>query len=70
MRSLLSLAHCHGGILGTAWHMVLTTLQVSFTCKSIRFDVRSQTDKRLSIQAVIKVLLNLGVSLSDFSHFV
>lgn len=27
MRSLLSLAHCHGGILGTAWHMVLTTLQ-------------------------------------------
>lgn len=27
MRSLLSLAHCHGSILGTAWHMVLTTLQ-------------------------------------------
>jgi len=67
MRSLLSLAHCHGGILGTAWHMVLTTLQVSF--KSIRFDVRSQTDKRLSKQALIKVLLNLGVSLLDCSHF-
>lgn len=27
MRALLSLAHCHGGILGTAWHLVLTTLQ-------------------------------------------
>ncbi|VDI56064.1 Hypothetical predicted protein, partial [Mytilus galloprovincialis] len=27
MRSLLSVAHCHGGILGTAWHLVLTTLQ-------------------------------------------
>ncbi|KAK3700698.1 hypothetical protein QZH41_015645 [Actinostola sp. cb2023] len=27
MRSILSLAHCHGGILGTAWHMVLITLQ-------------------------------------------
>ncbi|GFN84285.1 protein mon2 homolog, partial [Plakobranchus ocellatus] len=28
MRALLSLAHCHGDILGTAWHLVLTTLQV------------------------------------------
>lgn len=28
MRALLSLAHCHGGILGTSWHLVLTTLQV------------------------------------------
>jgi len=27
MRSLLTIAHCHGGILGNAWHMVLTTLQ-------------------------------------------
>ncbi|CAI9729658.1 protein MON2 homolog isoform X2 [Octopus vulgaris] len=27
MRALLSVAHCHGGILGTAWHLVLTTLQ-------------------------------------------
>lgn len=27
MRALLSLAHCHGTILGTAWHLVLTTLQ-------------------------------------------
>ncbi|EDO31510.1 predicted protein [Nematostella vectensis] len=27
MRALLSLAHCHGSILGTAWHMVLITLQ-------------------------------------------
>ena len=27
MRALLSLAHCHGGILGSAWHLVLTTLQ-------------------------------------------
>ncbi|XP_053377564.1 protein MON2 homolog isoform X3 [Mercenaria mercenaria] len=27
MRSLLAVAHCHGGILGTAWHLVLTTLQ-------------------------------------------
>lgn len=27
MRSILVLAHCHGSILGTAWHMVLTTLQ-------------------------------------------
>lgn len=27
MRALLSLAHCHGDILGTAWHLVLTTLQ-------------------------------------------
>ncbi|XP_076369562.1 mon2 homolog, regulator of endosome-to-Golgi trafficking isoform X2 [Tachypleus tridentatus] len=27
MRSILSLAHCHGSILGTAWHLVLTTLQ-------------------------------------------
>lgn len=27
MRALLSLAHCHGGILGTSWHLVLTTLQ-------------------------------------------
>ena len=67
MRSLLSLAHCHGGILGTAWHMVLTTLQVRF--KSIRFDVRSQAHKGLSMQALIKVVLNLAVSFSDFSHF-
>ncbi|CAH1264447.1 MON2 [Branchiostoma lanceolatum] len=29
MRSLLDMAHCHGPILGTAWHLVLTTLQVS-----------------------------------------
>ncbi|XP_052779500.1 protein MON2 homolog isoform X2 [Mya arenaria] len=27
MRSLLCVAHCHGGILGSAWHLVLTTLQ-------------------------------------------
>lgn len=27
MRSLLAVAHCHGDILGTAWHLVLTTLQ-------------------------------------------
>ncbi|XP_074659312.1 protein MON2 homolog [Tubulanus polymorphus] len=27
MRSILSVAHCHGGILGNAWHLVLTTLQ-------------------------------------------
>lgn len=27
MRALLSLAHCHGSILGTSWHLVLTTLQ-------------------------------------------
>ncbi|XP_075218459.1 mon2 homolog, regulator of endosome-to-Golgi trafficking isoform X2 [Lycorma delicatula] len=27
MRALLSLAHCHGAILGTSWHLVLTTLQ-------------------------------------------
>ena len=27
MRAILSLAHCHGSILGTAWHLVLTTLQ-------------------------------------------
>lgn len=27
MRSILGLAHCHGGILGTAWHLILTTLQ-------------------------------------------
>ncbi|XP_014213732.1 protein MON2 homolog isoform X2 [Copidosoma floridanum] len=27
MRALLLLAHCHGSILGTAWHLVLTTLQ-------------------------------------------
>lgn len=28
MRAILALAHCHGAILGTAWHLVLTTLQV------------------------------------------
>ncbi|ELU04807.1 hypothetical protein CAPTEDRAFT_201502 [Capitella teleta] len=28
MRAILSLAHCHGSILGSAWHQVLTTLQV------------------------------------------
>uniref|UniRef100_A0A1B0CMD8 Protein MON2 homolog n=1 Tax=Lutzomyia longipalpis TaxID=7200 RepID=A0A1B0CMD8_LUTLO len=27
MRSLLHLAHCHGGLLGTSWHIVLATLQ-------------------------------------------
>lgn len=27
MRALLVLAHCHGSILGTAWHLVLATLQ-------------------------------------------
>ncbi|XP_015915930.1 protein MON2 homolog isoform X2 [Parasteatoda tepidariorum] len=27
MRAVLSLAHCHGSVLGTAWHLVLTTLQ-------------------------------------------
>ncbi|CAG2057482.1 unnamed protein product, partial [Timema podura] len=27
MRALLVLAHCHGSILGNAWHSVLTTLQ-------------------------------------------
>ncbi|XP_055644206.1 protein MON2 homolog [Toxorhynchites rutilus septentrionalis] len=27
MRSVLHLAHCHGGILGSSWHIVLTTLQ-------------------------------------------
>lgn len=29
MRALLHLAHCHGCILGTAWHIVLTTIQHS-----------------------------------------
>lgn len=28
MRALLILAHCHGSILGSSWHLVLTTLQV------------------------------------------
>ena len=27
MRALLNLAHCHGGVLGTAWYMTLVTLQ-------------------------------------------
>ncbi|KAI9558503.1 hypothetical protein GHT06_015291 [Daphnia sinensis] len=27
MRAILSVAHCHGAVLGSAWHMVLTTLQ-------------------------------------------
>ncbi|XP_054718862.1 protein MON2 homolog [Uloborus diversus] len=27
MRAVLSLAHCHGAVLGTAWHLVLTTVQ-------------------------------------------
>uniref|UniRef100_A0A1S4H3D2 Protein MON2 homolog n=1 Tax=Anopheles gambiae TaxID=7165 RepID=A0A1S4H3D2_ANOGA len=27
MRSVLHLAHCHGSILGSSWHIVLTTLQ-------------------------------------------
>nr|XP_028603631.1 protein MON2 homolog isoform X2 [Podarcis muralis] len=27
MRTLLSLAHCHGGVLGTSWQLVLATLQ-------------------------------------------
>lgn len=27
MRAILHLAHCHGGILGTSWHIVLATLQ-------------------------------------------
>ena len=27
MRAILSIAHCHGELLGAAWHMVLTTLQ-------------------------------------------
>ncbi|KFM70814.1 Protein MON2-like protein, partial [Stegodyphus mimosarum] len=27
MRAVLSLAHCHGAVLGTSWHLVLTTLQ-------------------------------------------
>jgi len=27
MRAILSIAHCHGDLLGSAWHMVLTTLQ-------------------------------------------
>jgi hypothetical protein len=36
MRAILSIAHCHGDLLGSAWHMVLTTLQhlgiISSTC--------------------------------------
>jgi hypothetical protein len=27
MRTLLSVAHCYGSILGTSWHLILTTLQ-------------------------------------------
>ena len=27
MRAILSVAHCHGAVLGTSWHLVLTTLQ-------------------------------------------
>lgn len=27
MRAILHLAHCHGGILGSSWHIVLATLQ-------------------------------------------
>nr|XP_018911594.1 PREDICTED: protein MON2 homolog isoform X1 [Bemisia tabaci] len=27
MRALLTLAHCHGSVLGSAWHLVLITLQ-------------------------------------------
>ena len=35
MRALLNLAHAHGNILGTAWHLVLTTLQVILTLNII-----------------------------------
>ena len=28
MRAILSVAHCHGAVLGSSWHLVLTTLQV------------------------------------------
>ena len=27
MRAILSLAHCHGAILGASWHLILSTLQ-------------------------------------------
>lgn len=40
MRAILSVAHCHGAVLGSAWHMVLTTLQVSlFFTMFIRHNV-------------------------------
>lgn len=32
MRTLLNLAHCHGGYLGTSWQLVLATLQVMQLC--------------------------------------
>ena len=35
MRSILSVCHCHGDLLGPAWHIVLTTLQVK--CLNIPF---------------------------------
>ena len=27
MRAILSVAHCHGNLLGSSWHIILTTLQ-------------------------------------------
>jgi hypothetical protein len=60
MRALLSLAHCHGSILGTAWHLVLTTLQVflspfgisALICHILTFLFCLLTEKLFKIQIV------------------
>ena len=43
MRAILSLAHCHGDLLGTAWYMVLNTLQQLTMVLGLTFSSAGET---------------------------
>ncbi len=53
MRAILSVAHCHGGILGSAWHVVLTTLQVYSSRKNEKRKERKKEIVSLYIRHVL-----------------
>ena len=74
MRALLSVAHCHGGILGTAWHLVLTTLQVWYCIDlAIRlgFDLSSNTGHGCSklTTSLVNILLKFQTLMSNIRQY-
>ncbi|EFA11008.1 Protein MON2 homolog-like Protein [Tribolium castaneum] len=80
MRALLSLAHCHGSILGTSWHLVLTTLQhlvwilglkpsTGGSLKAGRFTTDSNAVITTSVMADLPVLSQMLSRLFETSQY-
>ncbi|PIO37801.1 hypothetical protein AB205_0027210, partial [Aquarana catesbeiana] len=78
MRTLLNLAHCHGGYLGTSWQLVLATLQVLTTAVMTDLPVISTILSRLfessqylddvSLHHMINALCSLSLEAMDMAY--